>query len=148
MSMSNLSNNPAYVLAYRHVCIYVLAAQHRAAVRKVSQAKPIHGGLGMELEKAKIMQNKIEDFVKHMSDLLHIERDAELEFTQEELNAVSSPDEESDGLKPIEYLVSHGQAQQEQCDTICNLNAISSFTGELNLLVKFGDYKGALNLLK
>lgn len=116
--------------------VYALAAQHRAAVRKVSQAKHIHGGLGLELEKVKIMQNKIEDFAKHMSDLLRIERDAELEFTQEELNAVSSPDDESDMVKPLEYLVSHGQAQQEQCDTICNLNAISSSTGKLGLLEK------------
>lgn len=117
------------------MCIYELAAQHRAAVRKVSQSKPVHGGLGMDLEKARIIQDKIDDFVKNMSDLLRIERDAELEFTQEELNAVPSPEEDTGTLKPIEYLVSHGQAQQEQCDTICNLHAISSSTGELNFIV-------------
>ncbi|KAJ6811033.1 DNA polymerase alpha-associated DNA helicase A [Iris pallida] len=106
------------------------SAQHKAAVRKVSLSKPLHSGLGLELEKASIIQGKIEDFVKQMSDLLRIERDAELEFTQEELNAVSSPPNEKSNLKkPIEYLVSHGQSQQEQCDTICNLNAISSSTG-------------------
>lgn len=105
------------------------SAQHRAAVRKVSLSKPVHSSLGLELEKASIIQGKIEDFVKQMSDLLRIERDAELEFTQEELNAVSSPNEKSNLKKPIEYLVSHGQSQQEQCDTICNLNAISSSTG-------------------
>ncbi|XP_072963021.1 DNA polymerase alpha-associated DNA helicase A [Typha angustifolia] len=105
------------------------SAQHRAAVRKTSHSKPVHSGLGIELEKAKILQTNIQDFVKKMSDLLRIERDAELEFTQEELNAVPTPDENSDSLKPTEYLVSHGQAQQEQCDTICNLNAISSSTG-------------------
>ncbi|XP_054813531.1 LOW QUALITY PROTEIN: uncharacterized protein LOC129314193 [Prosopis cineraria] len=32
-------------------------------------------------------------------------------------------------MEPIEFLVSHGQAQQELCDTICNLNAISTSTG-------------------
>lgn len=108
---------------------FASSAQHRAAVRKMSQSKQIHGGLGMDLDKAKMIQDKIDELVKHMADLLRIERDAELEYTQEELNAVSSPDEESDASKPIEYLVSHGQAQQEQCDTICNLNAVSSSTG-------------------
>lgn len=87
----------------------------------------------MELLKAKAIQAKIENFVKHMSELLLIERDAELEFTQEELNAVPMPDENIDA--PIEYLVSHGQAQQEQCDTLCNLSAISSSTGELDVCV-------------
>lgn len=84
-----------------------------------------------------MIQGKIDDFVRNMSDLLGIERDAELEFTQEELNAVSDPDENSDSSKPIEYIVSHGQAQQEQCDTICNLNAISSSTGKFNLSLLF-----------
>ncbi|WOL09489.1 DNA-binding protein SMUBP-2 [Canna indica] len=107
----------------------VNSAQHRAAVRKTPQSKPIHGIMGMELEKAKAIQAKIEDFVKNMSELLRIERDTELEYTQEELNAVPMPDENTDSPKPIEYLVSHGQAQQEQCDTLCNLNAISSSTG-------------------
>ncbi|OAY80253.1 DNA-binding protein SMUBP-2 [Ananas comosus] len=105
------------------------SAQHRVAVRKTPQSKAVHSGLGIELKKAKVMLKKIEDFVKQMSDLLRIERDAELEFTQEELNAVPTPESNSDLLKPIEYLVSHGQAQQEQCDTICNLNVISSSTG-------------------
>ncbi|XP_073101363.1 uncharacterized protein [Elaeis guineensis] len=105
------------------------SAQHRAAVRKSPQAKPVHSGLGIGLEKAKTIQDNIKYYVKNMSDLLRIERDAELEFTQEELNAVPTPDEKSNSLRPIEYLVSHGQEQQEQCDTICNLNAISSSTG-------------------
>ncbi|KAF5177728.1 Dna polymerase alpha-associated dna helicase a [Thalictrum thalictroides] len=105
------------------------SAPHRAIARKVSQTKPVHRGLGMELEKAKAIQSRIDDFTKHMSDLLRIERDAELEFTQEELNAVPAPDENSDSSKPIEYLVSHGQAQQELCDTICNLSALSSSIG-------------------
>ncbi|PIA50442.1 hypothetical protein AQUCO_01300885v1 [Aquilegia coerulea] len=105
------------------------SAPHRAIARKVSQTKPVHRGLGMELEKANAIQSRIEDFTKRMSDLLRIERDAELEFTQEELNAVPVPDENSDSSKPIEYLVSHGQAQQELCDTICNLSAVSSSIG-------------------
>ncbi|CBI26414.3 unnamed protein product, partial [Vitis vinifera] len=105
------------------------SAQHRAISRKVSQPKPLKGVLGMELDKAKAIQSRIDEFTKRMSELLQIERDSELEFTQEELNAVPTPDESSDSSKPIEFLVSHGQAQQELCDTICNLNAVSTFIG-------------------
>ncbi|CAK9171537.1 unnamed protein product [Ilex paraguariensis] len=105
------------------------SAQHRAIARKVSQPKTVHSGLGMDLEKARAIQSRIDDFTKFMSDLLLIERDAELEFTQEELNAVPTPDESSDSPKPIEFLVSHGQAEQELCDTICNLNAVRTSTG-------------------
>ncbi|KAJ1411467.1 P-loop containing nucleoside triphosphate hydrolase [Sesbania bispinosa] len=46
-----------------------------------------------------------------------------------ELDAVPKPNDTSDSLKPIEFLVSHSQPQQELCDTICNLNAISTSTG-------------------
>lgn len=77
----------------------------------------------------KAIQTRIDDFTKNMSNLLLIERDAELEFTQEELNAVPTPDENSDSPKPIEFLVSHSQAEQELCDTIFNLNAVSTSTG-------------------
>ncbi|KAL6956950.1 hypothetical protein U1Q18_051298 [Sarracenia purpurea var. burkii] len=105
------------------------SAQHRAIARKVSQTKTVHHGLGMELEKAKAIQSRIDNFTKRISDLLRIERDAELEFTQEELNAVPTPDKSSDSPKAIEFLVSHGQADQELCDTICNLNAVSTSTG-------------------
>lgn len=82
----------------------------------------------MDLEKVKAMQRRLDDFTRSMSELLRIERDAELEFTQEELNAVPAPEDVS---KPIEFLVSHGQAHQELCDTICNLNAVSTSTGWL-----------------
>lgn len=85
----------------------------------------------MDLEKAKAIQNRIDEFANRMSELLRIERDSELEFTQEELDAVPTPDEGSDLSKPIEFLV-HGQAQQELCDTICNLNAVSTSTGLAN----------------
>ncbi|KAK2638511.1 hypothetical protein Ddye_026306 [Dipteronia dyeriana] len=105
------------------------SAQHRAMVRKVTQPKPVQGVLGMDLEKAKAIQGRIDEFTKHMSELLRIERDSELEFTQEELNAVPTPDETCDSSKPIEFLVSHARAQQELCDTICNLNAVSTSTG-------------------
>ncbi|KAF5735286.1 P-loop containing nucleoside triphosphate hydrolases superfamily protein isoform 1 [Tripterygium wilfordii] len=105
------------------------SAQHKSIARKVPQPKPAQGVLGMELEKAKAIQNRIDEFTKQMSELLRIERDSELEFTQEELNAVPMADETSDPSKPIEFLVSHGQAQQELCDTICNLYAVSTSTG-------------------
>lgn len=100
------------------------SAQHRAIARKVSPPKTVHGVLGMELEKVKAIQTKIDDFAERMANLLRVERDVELEFTQQELDAASS-----DPNKPIEFLVSHGQAEQELCDTICNLVAVSSSTG-------------------
>ncbi|WCJ27721.1 P-loop containing nucleoside triphosphate hydrolases superfamily protein [Euphorbia peplus] len=103
------------------------SVQHRAVARK--EPKPMQGVLGMNLDKAKAIQNRIDEFTRRMSELLRIERDAELEFTQEELNAVPTPVESSDSSKPIEFLVSHGQAQQELCDTICNLTAVSTSTG-------------------
>lgn len=87
------------------------------------------GVLGLGLEKVKSIQRRIDDFTKNMSELLRIERDAELEFTQEELDAVPMPDTNSDTSKPVEFIVSHGQAQQELCDTICNLYAVSTSTG-------------------
>eukprot|EP00258_Populus_trichocarpa_P010991 XP_002319231.2 DNA-binding protein SMUBP-2 [Populus trichocarpa] len=105
------------------------SAQHRAIARKATQSKPLQGVLGMNLEKAKAIQGRINEFTNQMSELLRIERDAELEFTQEELNAVPTLDESSDSSKPIEFLVSHGQGQQELCDTICNLYAVSTSTG-------------------
>ncbi|XP_062220040.1 uncharacterized protein LOC133919615 [Phragmites australis] len=108
------------------------SSQHRAVVRGTSprpKAKAVHSSIGVSLKKVKLMQDRIEEFVRHMSDLLRIERDVELEFTQEELNATPMLDDDSEPPKPVEYLVSHGQAQQEQCDTICNLTVISSSTG-------------------
>lgn len=88
----------------------------------------------MNLDKAKAIQGRISEFTNQMSELLRIERDAELEFTQEELNAVPTLDESSDSSKPIEFLVTHGQGQQELCDTICNLYAVSTSTGYLVII--------------
>ncbi|KAJ7949923.1 DNA-binding protein SMUBP-2-like [Quillaja saponaria] len=105
------------------------SAQHRAIARKVPQPKTVNGVLGMDRQKSKAIQGRIDEFTKRMSEILRVERDAELEFTQEELDAVPKPDESSDSLKPIDFLVRHGQAQQELCDTICNLNAVSTSIG-------------------
>lgn len=81
------------------------------------------------MAKAESIQLRIDDFTHRMSEVLRIERDSELEFTQEELDAVPKlPDDTSS--RPVEFLVTHGQAQQELCDTICNLNAVSTSTGQ------------------
>lgn len=109
----------------------MLAAQHKAIARKTSQPKFVPGVMGMDLEKAKAMQSRIDDFTNRMSDLLRIERDSELEFTQEELNAVPAPVLNSEEQKPFEFLVSHAQPEQELCDTICNLTAVSTSIGEI-----------------
>lgn len=109
------------------------STEHRAVARKAAaQPKSVLSVLGMEMEKAKAIQSSIDEFTYRMSELLRIERDVELEFTQEELDAVPSPDRSSPDAssRPIEFLVSHGQAQQELCDTICNLNAVSTSTGQ------------------
>lgn len=117
------------------ISLCVFAAQHKAIARKNPQQKSVPGVLGLEGEKVKAIQTRIDDFTKNMSNLLLIERDAELEFTQEELNAVPTPDENSDSPKPIEFLVSHSQAEQELCDTIFNLNAVSTSTGYITFLL-------------
>ena len=118
-----------------------ITAEHRAVARKIAQPqqqpKTVQGVLGMDVDKVKAMQHRIDDFTTRMSELLRIERDAELEFTQEELDAVPRPNDTSDPSKPIEFLVSHSQPHQELCDTICNLNAISTSTGILLFLFSF-----------
>ncbi|XP_057429209.1 uncharacterized protein LOC130722482 isoform X2 [Lotus japonicus] len=105
------------------------SAQHKEVARKITMPKTVQGVLGMDIRKVRAVQHRIDEFANLMSGLLHIERDAELEFTQEELDAVPRPDATSDSSKPIEFLVSHSQPQQELCDTICNLNAISTSKG-------------------
>lgn len=105
------------------------SAQHKAIARKVSQPKAVQGALGLDIHKVKAIQSRIDDFTKRMSELLRIERDSELEFTQQELDAFPTPDETSDSSKPIEFLVVHGQVEQELCETICNLVAVSTFIG-------------------
>lgn len=105
------------------------SGQHRALVRRSFKPNQVHSDIGIPAEKISEIQKRIDDFVAHMSELLLIERDAELEATQEELDAAPTPDMTSGSARSIEYLVNHGQSQQEQCDTICNLNAVSSSTG-------------------
>ncbi|KAG9132267.1 hypothetical protein Leryth_026296 [Lithospermum erythrorhizon] len=105
------------------------SAQHREIARKTTQRKSVPGVLGMDSEKVRSIQNRIDDFTKHMSELLRIERDSELEFTQQELDAVPTPDSTIESPKPSEFLVSHVQAEQELCDTICNLSAVNTSTG-------------------
>lgn len=108
------------------MCIYT--APHRAIVRKV-HPKPERGGIGIDQDKANAIQARIDEFVNHMSALLRVERDAELEYTQDELDAAPalSPDDDS---KSIDYLVSHGHSEEELCDTLCNLTALSCSKGK------------------
>ncbi|KAF2604479.1 hypothetical protein F2Q70_00027184 [Brassica cretica] len=113
------------------------SAQHREVARKAHQPKPVAGVFGMDSEKVKAIQARIDEFTSRMSLLLQVERDAELEVTQEELDVLPTPDESSDSSKPIEFLVRHGEAPQELCDTICNLYAVSTSTA-LMLLQKNG----------
>lgn len=105
------------------------SAQHREVARKAHQPKPVAGVFGMDSEKVKAIQARIDEFTSRMSQLLQVERDTELEVTQEELDVIPTPDESSDSSKPIEFLVRHGEAPQELCDTICNLYAVSTSTG-------------------
>jgi len=105
------------------------SVQHRSLARKDFQPKQFQDDLGLPPKTTTEIQKRIDDFVTHMSELLCIERDAELEATQEELDAAPMPDTSSVSPRSIEYLVNHGQPQQEQCDTICNLHAVSSSTG-------------------
>ncbi|GJN36524.1 hypothetical protein PR202_gb25389 [Eleusine coracana subsp. coracana] len=104
------------------------SSEHRLAARKTKNVV-MNTTLGISVDRTRLMQAKIDDFVKKMTDLLHLERDVELEFTQEELNATPVMDVNwKKPVQPVEYMVTHGQAQ-EQCDTICNLKVISSSTG-------------------
>ncbi|KAJ1283557.1 hypothetical protein BS78_03G137600 [Paspalum vaginatum] len=104
------------------------SAEHQAGARK-SKTPVMHSTLGISLDKTRLMQTKIDTFVKKMADLLHLERNEELEFTQEELNATSMMQGKSEKpVQPVGYLVTHGQSQ-EQCGTICNLKVVSSSTG-------------------
>lgn len=106
------------------------SAEHRTAARRPTAAVVHnHTALGISLDRTRLMQAKIDEFVQKMTGLLQLERDAELEVTQttqDEMSASSRMDGES--KKTVEYLVTHGQAQEE-CDTICNLKVISSSTG-------------------
>ena len=109
--------------------MWCCAAHHREVARKAHQPKPVAGVFGMDSEKVKAIQARIDEFTSRMSQLLQVERDTELEVTQEELDVIPTPDESSDSSKPIEFLVRHGEAPQELCDTICNLYAVSTSTG-------------------
>ena len=80
----------------------------------------------MDSEKVKAIQARIDEFTSRMSQLLQVERDTELEVTQEELDVIPTPDESSDYYKPIELLVRNGEATKELCDTICKLYEVST----------------------
>ncbi|WVZ71375.1 hypothetical protein U9M48_019967 [Paspalum notatum var. saurae] len=121
------------------------SAEHQAGARK-SKTPVMHSTLGTSLDKTKLMQTKIDAFVKKMTDLLHLERNAELEFTQEEFNATSMMHGKSEKpVQPVGYLVTHGQSQ-EQCGTICNLKVVSSSTGLMGQHLALFRVKGSHKL--
>lgn len=107
------------------------SAEHRTAARRpTAPVMHKHTTLGISLDRTRLMQAKIDEFVQKMTGLLQLERDAELDVTQTTQDELMSASSMMDGKskKPVEYLVTHGQAQEE-CDTICNLKVISSSTG-------------------
>ncbi|CAH2079527.1 unnamed protein product, partial [Thlaspi arvense] len=119
-----------------------LCRVHREVARKANQPNPVQGVFGIDSEKVKAIQARINEFTSSISQLLQVERDTELEVTQEELNVIPTPDESSDSSKPIEFLVMHGEDPQELCDTICNLYEVSTspgFGGMHLVLFKVGD---------
>ena len=108
--------------------------------RKAPEMKQLHEELGLARERLAEIQVSVDEFVGKALELLHVERNAELEATQLELDASASTQDVSNGKTiptnnkvtgPTEYLVkNHGRLEQEQCDTICNLIAVSSSTGK------------------
>eukprot|EP00250_Pteridium_aquilinum_P011366 c20015_g1_i1 orf=369-3419(-) len=108
--------------------LHAKSGSHRVIVRKANESKKLHEELGLARSKITEIQGSIDQFVSKMVELLQVERNAELEATQSELDASPSVEKNS-AVGPTEYLVYHGQSEQEQCDTICNLAAVSSSTG-------------------
>ncbi|MCO5607722.1 hypothetical protein L7F22_061921 [Adiantum nelumboides] len=114
--------------AWQLLKLHAKSGSHRVVARKASESKQLHEELGLAKTRIAEIQTSINQFVSKTLDLLQVERNAELEATQSELNAFPSVDDNS-AAGPTEFLVYHGTLEQEQCDTICNLMAVSSSTG-------------------
>lgn len=114
--------------AWQLLKLHAKSGSHRVIVRKAPESKQLHEELGLAREKIAEIQGSIDHFVSKAIELLQVERNAELEATQSELDASPSVGKDP-AVGPTEYLVYHGQSGQEQCDTICNLIAVSSSTG-------------------
>lgn len=116
---------------------------HRVIARKVPETKELHDELGLAREKIAEIQQAVDRYVNHAVELLQMERNTELEATQLELDAAPSAETDTAVKSPTEYIVHHVQTEQEQCDTICNLIAVSSSTGLrrlwFNYIVAFFD---------
>ncbi|KAI5080557.1 hypothetical protein GOP47_0003740 [Adiantum capillus-veneris] len=115
--------------AWQLLKLHAKSGSHRVMARKASESKQLHEELGLAKSRIAEIQASVDQFVSKTLELLQIERNAELDATQSELNAVPSVEEKSAAAGPTEFLVYHGQLEQEQCDTICNLMAVSSSTG-------------------
>ncbi|KAH7352248.1 hypothetical protein KP509_19G036700 [Ceratopteris richardii] len=114
--------------AWQLLKLHAKSGSHRVMTRKASDTKQLHEELGLGRSRLDEIQKSIEQFVSKTMDLLQMERNAELDVTQSELNAFPTVGDESVS-GTTDYLVYHGQSEQEHCDTICNLMAVSSSTG-------------------
>eukprot|EP00252_Welwitschia_mirabilis_P002936 TRINITY_DN1293_c0_g1_i1.p1 TRINITY_DN1293_c0_g1~~TRINITY_DN1293_c0_g1_i1.p1 ORF type:complete len:960 (+),score=170.76 TRINITY_DN1293_c0_g1_i1:395-2881(+) len=112
------------------------SVQHHVLACKPFYPRELQDGVGLPTRKISGLQKCIDGFVTQMSDLLQLERDVELEATQDELNAMPIPLRNNDSSKQIDFLVNHGQLEHEQCDTLCNLHAtrFSKGLGGLHLV--------------
>lgn len=109
--------------------LHAKSGSHRVIARKVPETKELHDELGLAREKIAEIQQAVDRYVNHAVELLQMERNTELEATQLELDAAPSAETDTAVKSPTEYIVHHVQTEQEQCDTICNLIAVSSSTG-------------------
>ncbi|CAM6100030.1 unnamed protein product [Calypogeia fissa] len=121
--LENWQQSKAWKLLKKHA----KSDGHRLVTRKVPELKEIHDDLGLTRETVSNIQQSIEKFVAHAFELLRVERDAELEATQQSLDSAPSELSEEEQLK--EQLLHEDDLHPECCDTLHNLTAISSSTG-------------------
>ncbi|KAL2633676.1 hypothetical protein R1flu_005155 [Riccia fluitans] len=99
---------------------------HRKFTRNAYEHRK--GAVGLSREKVAAIQERIDTFVAKAFELLRLERDAELEATQQSLDSVpaGSPPPTPDSE---ELLLAEEDLHPEAHDTIRNLMAVSSSTG-------------------
>ncbi|KAL3694099.1 hypothetical protein R1sor_007750 [Riccia sorocarpa] len=99
---------------------------HKKSTRNAHEGR--QGAAGLSREKMGAIQERIDTFVAKAFELLRIERDAELEATQQSLDSVpvGSPPPTPDSE---ELLLAEEDLHPEAHDTIRNLIAVSSSTG-------------------
>lgn len=79
-----------------------LAAEHKASARKPSSAPP---PLGPTKEQLQAVQARVDEFVKRATDLLELERAAEVEATKRALDGQAMPVEEEDRDNSLRKIV-------------------------------------------